>query len=215
MVNPNLNFGKGEEDKNEVSLVCPLEFARKPCVSPLTDTNSNLQVLLLGDSHAWGLSKVLSVVSAENKATLHINTAPACSFVLKFSLSADSQSEYRDKCLMHNKKSLGWLKDRNIQLVVVAARSSSLIPQQYSGNRSAYLKDYAESIKELTMFVDRVYVILPNPEFVAHTIWQASKSQEMSFMRKEPLYDLSDLPELIDSKKIYFIDSIGKILFEG
>jgi peptidoglycan/LPS O-acetylase OafA/YrhL len=124
------------------------EWDGVPCLYPISDAEKTL--ILIGDSHAAQLSEVILNAGQAENWNVVIWTMAGCAVVFE-----KTTSQISNDCLIHNKRTLDWIKRKKPNLVVISQYNGIFLPQREI--RSAVL-----TIKRL---VPNVHLVGNTPVF--------------------------------------------------
>jgi len=133
------------------------EWDGVPCNYPISDAKKTL--ILIGDSHAAQLSEViLSAGHAENWNVV-IWTMAGCAVVFE-----KTTSQISNDCLLHNKRTLDWIKREKPNLVVISQYNGTFLPQREIRSAVLTIKEWVQDVHlvgNTPVFSDRRYMTHP------------------------------------------------------
>ncbi len=192
---------ESNQNQSKAPVSCELSMRDKPCLLEPEIGEHKPKLLVLGDSHAFVL---LDVINRHYRDQFRVASfaAPACSFTWEIGISKDGLNE----CQLHNKRVTDYIDAEPIDAVVVAFRSSSLLPERFVTSH-AYLNKLRSTAVELRNRIDTVILVLPNPEFRPSIVLTLPNRNKLDFLDKAAFTDTSFLQKSLRAEDIFLINS--------
>ena len=99
------------------------EWDGVPCIYPISGAQQTL--LLIGDSHAAQISEVILNAGHAENWNVVIWTMAGCAVVFE-----KTTSQISNDCLIHNNRTLDWIKREKPNLVVISQYNGTFLPQR-------------------------------------------------------------------------------------
>ena len=141
-------------DRNCARMV---EWDGVPCNYPISDAKKTL--ILIGDSHAAQLSEVILNAGHAENWNVVIWTMAGCAVVFE-----KTTSQISNDCLIHNKRTLDWIKREKPNLVVISQYNGTFLPQRDIRSAVLTIKGLVADVHlvgNTPVFSDRRYMTHP------------------------------------------------------
>lgn len=133
------------------------EWDGVPCNYPISDAKKT--VILIGDSHAAQLSEVILNTGHAENWNVVIWTMAGCAVVFE-----KTTSQISNDCLIHNNKTLDWIKQEKPNLVVISQYNGTFLPQREIRSAVLTIKGFVPDVHlvgNTPVFPDRRYMTYP------------------------------------------------------
>lgn len=133
------------------------EWDGVPCRYPISDASKTL--ILIGDSHAAQLSEVILTAGHAESWNVVIWTMAGCAVVFE-----KTTSQISNDCLIHNNRTLDWIKSEKPNLVVISQYNGAFLPQREIRSAVLTIKSLVPDVHlvgNTPVFSDRRYMTHP------------------------------------------------------